>query len=373
MYTVYLCETVTGKNMGALECDVRSWTRELNGTDVATVVVPPGALTVATRDNIRLYSTPQRMTLVIEWSNPGDTVGIPVFSGPILTRSWADSLTLNAVGIRSIFNKRKALNWTLPYAAQVLSYTNMSLGSIAIALGQLVTNNATKPGSSLPINWPVPEVDADSTHTRNYYGYELKNVGDIWTDLTGVINGPDLDLQPVWADGSRSAINYNFRVGTDEQPQLFAAQQIVFDAAQPQSSVKSLTLLEDASLLTTQRWANGSGISGASLMSMATSSTLTSAGYPLLETEVDYATVIDQVTLDAHTAGDLVTFDTSTIQWGLTVDATLPPLFGSYATGDHARVRVANHLWIPDGDYPMRIVSMSGDNSTSVTLAIQGA
>ena len=365
VYTAFACETVTGKNMGPLDVTISGWSRELNGTDTATVVMSPGALTVANRDQVRLYTSPWRMSLVICWD------GTPMFAGPFVTRQWdKTATTFNAVGFRALFLKRKAHTWAAPFASQTISYTNTSLASIAQALAVVGTSH---PGGSLPIVYPATEVDSDPTHVRNYYGFELKNISDIWTLLTGVKNGPDIDFPPSWTDGTQTAIQWTMRLGTLAQPQLFQPQQVVFDASSPQSSVSNLTYVEDCSALTTTQWAAGAGTDVGILMSQNTSSLLVGNGYPLLEEETDYKTVTDQATLDTYTAGDLTLHSAPVVQWTLTVDALQPPVMSSYNIGDHARVRVSQHIWIPDGDYPMRILGVSGDSSTTLKLKVQSA
>jgi hypothetical protein len=372
-YTVYLCETVTGKNLGPLDSRVDSWHREINGTDTITVTLAPGALTTANRDWIRLTTTPARMSLVVEVAVDGSSVGIPLAAGPIWTREWdGKTLKLNASGIRSLLNRRKIHSWATPYAAQVASYTGMSLGTIAKRLVSQATD-PNKGGSALPIVLPSDTSDADPTHTRNYNGYELKNVGDMLTELTGVINGPDIDFQPVWSDSNRTSINWQMRVGTPSQPKLFNTASVVFDASSPGSSVQQLTYVEDGSVMATSQWATASGQDVSTLMSFTTSTAMTSLGYPLLEQQQDYRTVSDQATLDTHTSGDLALHTNPTTQWTLSVNSTLPPVLGSFQLGDYARVRVANHLWIPDGDYSMRIIAMDGDSSMTVNLGVQGA
>ena len=365
MYSAFACETVTGKNLGPLDVTVTAWSRELNGTDTATVVMSPGALTVANRDRVRLYTTPWRMTLVICWD------GVPMFAGPFVTRQWSSTATtFNAVGIRSVFQKRKAHTWATPYASQTLAYSGMSLSSIARSLAVVGMSHL---GGTLPIVLPSTEVDSDPTHVRNYAGFELKNISDIWGLLTGVNNGPDIDFPPSWTDASQTFIQWTMRTGTMAQPKLYAASQVVFDAAQPGSSVSELTYAEDGSQLTTAQWAAGAGTDVGILMSQTTSATLTSNGFPLLEEETDYKTVSDQATLDTYTAGDLALHSIPVVQWTLTVNALLPPVMSSFNIGDLARVRVANHIWIPDGDYPMRIMGTSGDSSTKLKLKVQGA
>lgn len=365
VYTAYACETVTGKNMGPLDVTVTGWARELNGTDTATVTMSPGALTVANRDRVRLYTTPWRMSLVVCWD------GVPMFSGPFVTRQWnVTSTTFNAVGIRSVFQKRKAHTWATPYASQTLAYSNMSLGGIAQALAVV---GMSHPGGTLPIVLPVSEVDTDPTHVRNYAGFELKNISDIWGLLTGVNNGPDVDFLPSWTDTTQQYIQWTMRTGTMAQPKLYAAAQVVFDASSPASSVSELTYAEDGSQLTTTEWAAGAGTDVGIVLSQASNTNLTGIGFPLLEEQIDYKTVSDQATLDTYTAGDLALHSVPVVQWTITVNALMPPVMSSYNIGDLARVRVANHIWIPDGDYPMRIVGMSGDSSTKLKLKVQGA
>jgi len=375
VYKTYVVETVTGLNLGPLDCRIGSWTRELNGTDAASVTVHPGALTVMNRDWIRLITQPPRMSLVIEWVDSFSSAII--FAGPIWARPWdGKNVQFNASGIRTLFNRRKALMWTLPYQNQVLSYSNMSLGSIAVSLVRDVAMAGSKAGASLPIVFPSTLVDSDPTHVRTYNGYALSNINQMLTELTNVANGPDIDFLPSWTDASKQYLQYTMRVGTNAQPKIMQAAPIAFDASAVQSSVKTLTMIEDAALMATTDWALGNGNGTGILTSMAQNTALTSAGWPLLEQETDYKTVADQPTLDAHTAGDLAAFSAPTVQFGMTVDSTKPPTLGPYTVGDNVLVRVANHVWIPDSPvagYPMRLVKMSGDSSTTVSLDVQNA
>lgn len=365
MYSIYACETVTGKNLGPLDATVSNWQRELNGTDTATITLAPGALTTGTRDQLRLYTTPWKMSLLICWN------GAPVWAGPVITRQWsAKATTINAAGIKNIFLRRKAHTWATPFASQSLAYSNMSLGTIAQTLVQL---GCSHPGGALPITYPATETSTDVTFARTYAGFELKNIADLLTELTGVINGPDIDFLPVWTDSTQTAMKWSMRIGTLAQPQMYSPNQVVFDAAQPGSSVSDLSYTEDASQLTTAAWSAGSGTDVGILMSQTVSSTLTSVGFPLLEEEIDHKTVAIQATLDAHSAGDLAAHATPIIQWSLTIDSTQPPALSSFNLGDQARVRIANHVWIPDGDYLMRIMGMSGNSSTKIVLNVQVA
>jgi hypothetical protein len=373
-YAAYLCETVTGNLLFPLDCNIKSWKRELTGADMATVELPPGAVTLANRDQLRLYTTPWRTLLVIEWINPGEIVGTPVYAGPIVTDGFDGKVvTLNASSIRAILAKRKLINWTGPYATQVTGWSNMSFGSIGVHVVQFVTSQA---GEALPILYPSIETDTDPTHVKNYNGYNLKTADSALTDLGGLINGPEFDFQPVWADVNRSAIRFQMRAGTTEQPKLSTPTTISFDATQPGSAVQKLTYLHDASQVVTRQWGNGSGTDVDTLMSTTTNTTLVNAGWPVLEGQKDYKSELNQTALDLAVAGDLAIGQAPIVQFGLDVDGSQAPVVGSYPLGANAMVNVRNHIWVPDSPaagYSMRVIAMSGDSSTKVTLAVQGA
>jgi hypothetical protein len=344
-FSLWACRTTTGQNFGRLDGTLTSWSRELNGADQAQVSIAPGAVTATTRDALRALTTGQLMSLIIDWN------GVIVWAGPILAA-------------------RKALTQTAPFPTQTLTYTGVSLATIASGLIQVATATA-KPGSSLPIVLPAAETDSDSAHQRTYNGFDVSSVSDLLANLTGVLGGPDIDFLPQWTDGTRSAFQWVLRAGTKAQPQLSSMIPVAFDATQPGSSVQSIDVTEDYSQLATTQWGKGSGSGTTTLVSMAQSTTLTGAGYPALERESDYTTVTTQAELDAHTAGDLATYSTPTVQWSLKVDGAATPALGSYFLGDTAKVNVRRHEWVPDGDYAMRILSIKGDGSNSQTLAMQ--
>jgi hypothetical protein len=373
MYTVFAVETVTGRNIGQIPCVIQNWARELNGTDNAQVIMYPaegmGGLNVKTRDYFRLITTRVRSSLVIDWD------GLVVYAGPIWNREYNDKsgspgLTLSSTGITSILAKRKVHTWATPYATEEISYAGQSLGATAINLVQVATSN-TKPGASLPFVLPTGETDTDPTVDQTYYGYSLTNVSDALAALTSSLNGPDIDFLPQWVDSSRQYLQYRMRVGTLEQPELFSPQSIAFDAAQPQASVQSIDEVEDSTLLATTQWGKGSGSDVDTLIAQAQSSQLVDDLWPLLEQETDYTSVLDLPTLQANVNADLAAQSGGTDQYTLYVDATRPPVLGSYLLGDQARVRFKGHVWVPDGETTMRIIEIQGDNSNTVQLDMQ--
>lgn len=368
-FTAYTCETVTGKVIARLDGDPANWRRELNGLDTAELVLGPGAVTPATRDWLRLITTPARTCLLIDYS------GTLIWGGPIWVRDWdGTALHLRATGVRSILTRRKAISsFTAPYITQLLQYTGLSLSAIAIRLVEVATA-AAKSGAPLPLVLPADtETDSDPTHARSYYGFELGNVSDLIDDLTAVAGGPDTDFVPSWVDSSHAQAQWTMRVGTRTAP-LLTGGPWSWDQSTPLSPVQELTYSEDATNLVTRQWGKGAGTDLDTLIGTASSGALIAAGYPLLEAEADYTAATTQGVLDGFVAGDLAAFGAPQIVWGVQVDGTSSPVLGQYALGDTAMLRVKDHPWIPDSPlagYSTRIVALEGAANPTVTVEVQ--
>lgn len=372
-FSLYACRTTTGQNLGRLPGVPQSWQRVLNSSEVAGASIPRGAIdpqtlgTTSVRDNVNAWTTPWLMTLVIDWN------GTIVWAGPISGRQPQTDLSISAVGLKTLFTRREAINWTTPYASQSLSYpSTISLGSIAAQLAATATD-PTKPGAVLPLVLPPQTADSNPANAATLYGYDLHSVSDVFDLLTSFAGGPDIDFAPQWTDANRSALQWVMRVGTPAAPKLMGATVQTFDATQPGSSVQSLTVQEDASKLTTAAWSKGSGTGTGTLMSLQSSQALTALGMPLLEQEIDHTEATTQAQLDALATGDLATNAGATVQWSMGVNAAGTPQLGTYQVGDAARVNVRRHWWIPDGEYGMRILGISGDGSNTVQLALQAS
>jgi hypothetical protein len=369
-FTVFACETVSGTNLGPLECSLGTWSRTMNGSDAVSVQLNRGTLTPSTRAYWRGMTEPDRMTLVVDWD------GVALAAGPIWNRPPnAGGVTVNAGGIRDLLTMRKVASRSSPYASQQFAFAGVSLGTIAAKLVQLATD-PTKPGATLPIVYPATESDTDPTHQKTYNGWDLPNVADMLANLTGLLGGPDIDFVPEWVDSNRSAIRWRMRVGTGAAPKLTSTNQLAWDYSTPESGVKDFTVGDDVSQRTDVAWSRGSGSETFTLIARAASTKWTDRGYPLHERETDYTTVEQQATLDAHAAGDLAAQLDPTVQYAMTVDALTDPQLGSYQLGDVASVRVADHWWLedsPTAGYGLRILGISGNASTDVKLTVQSA
>jgi hypothetical protein len=299
-------------------------------------------------------------------------------AGPIWAHSWDDDkgvLTVKAAGLRSLFDHRLVMgviaNGTAASTWET-TYSNLSLGTIAKRLIELAMSHTA---GNLPIVLPADEV---STHTRTYYGYEVPTVGDRLDQLMGVVDGPDIALEPrLTAD--RMGIEWVLRTGTEAQPLLFqAGPPWTWDMRVPHGGVGSLNVERDATGMASRAWVAGTGSQTSTLMEFADDSTLTSVGFPMLETVDKRGNVEDRATLLRWAQGDLAGSSRPWMSWKLRVQTNAPgsPKLGDWRMGDWARVWVSSShrylsLLLPAGFHDARIIQTSGGmgDFVDVTLA----
>lgn len=290
----------------------------------------------------------------------GDRV---VEAGPIWSRSEGDdgTLEIRALGLRSLWDHRLVLNHltsvTTPgaVAASSLSYAGVSLGTIA---KRLVQEALAHTGGSLPV---VFQADEAGSSVRTYPGFELASVGQRLQELSQVQGGPEIDFQPRLTP-DRTGIEWVMRTGTTAQPWLAqVGLDWMVDTTVPRGALGSLSVVEDASKVATRAWAKGSGTDEATLISRpAVATDRLDAGFPLLESAESYSSVVDQATVDAHAAGDLVANDRPMQTWKVTV--AVDSRVGAARPGDWWSIRVGDGRVLVDaGLYRSRMASMSGD------------
>lgn len=378
-FTVFACNTITGQNLGPVDCKINSWARVMNGSETAAFDLYADTLTglnPATRDWYRQITTPAQMTFVIDWD------GIPLWAGPVVNRqTTGPKVTINASGPLFILTRRKLADPANPTASY--TYTGQ-LGGIATQIVQFALNRT---GGHLPII--IPTIPGDTSNTYTYNGADLGTVSDLLSTLTGLENGPDIDFAPEWVDANRSGIQWRMRVGTTAAPRVTTPAEIAWDATAPRGGVADIQATDDISNMVTTDWAKGGTPPGVTtvdpitgdstttsppaLMSVTSSPTWTGQGWPLLDGETDYTNILDQVALDQHAAGDLTNYGQPTNQWTMTVNALADPRLGTYTVGDLPTVNIRNHFWIQDGLYTMRIVQIDGDDTPQVKVTMQGA
>lgn len=309
-------------------------------------------------------------------------------AGPIWSWAYADGsnvLTVGAQGLRSLFDHRLVMGLLADWpganpAAWTATYSGMSLGTIAKRLVSLAMSHT---GGNLPIVLPDDET---GSHTRTYYGYNLGRLGDYLDALMGVINGPDIALQPrLTAD--RMGIEWVLRTGTEADPLLHQhAGDWTWDSSVPRGGVGGISVTRDATALAERAWVSGSGTELSLLLRSATDEGLLDRGFPLMETTDARGTVEVAATADSWAAANLRGASRPTQAWTFEVAARpqtdsggpAGPQLGDYRPGDIARVWVpATHpllrLLLPQGFHRARLIRIDGGMGPMVKLTVQPA
>lgn len=300
----------------------------------------------------------------------------PVQAGPTWTHGFKDAerrLTVSGSGLNGIYGRRVVRRASGTPAAITrpdsdLTYTGLSLRGI---LRQLVADNHAQDGYALPIDLPGAEA---GTATRTYRGYELGLMWDRMMDLTGVLNGPEFDFAPVFANNGAN-IRWRLDIGTPLLGDQDTAATWDYGGALSEIDVD----VNGSNAPVTRVWAKGSGQDSAMLVGFAEDTTATSAGFPGLDfVDGDHTSVEVQQTLNDHARQDLKDLSAAQETWKCTVridglqsrGVDVSPRLGSWALGDAPLFGVSGHPWIPDGSYRKRILGFSQDETATLALKL---
>lgn len=315
------------------------WSKRLNdsGTLSGTWQLGPSEIR-----NAYLLTTPARSTIFVLRDSQ------PIWAGIIWTRSYdsvSQRLTIGCADFWSYFDHRKVLSAFNPVgqdvsyvAARQTSYTQIDQNQIARNLVQQA-QAASGPAGSAGNVWVTFDTTTSGTlRDRNYYGYELSNVGDMLRNLANVIDGPDM-LFDVQAKSSDFRPKVILRIGTPLLGQQGARN--VWDVG---GNVISYTWPSDGSRMATRAFAVGDGSEKGLLVGYKENVARYSAGWPLLETEKAYDTVTIPQTLFDHAAADVATARSPVVLPTLRVRGDMLPRLSDFSIGD------GGLLVIPPGD-----------------------
>lgn len=282
-----------------------------------------------------------------------------VAHGLIEGREWTEGAEVLRVSARgyggSVLANRLVIPASIPGRVQdaTLDFTNLSLGTI---VKRLIEETLARAGGTLPIVLPA---DVAGTSERHYPGFELGRVWERVQQISKVIDGPEVALEPRLTD-DRMGIELVLRTGTPTEPALFqAGQDWGIDMSVPRGDLGGLTVSEDGSAVVNTAWASGSGMDTALMLSSTSDDTAFDVGYPLLESVRSYSSVEVQATLDSHAEADVTENSRPWVTWKLRipVDGRL----GQYRNGDWWSVRVGrDHPYLEAGVYRARMASHNG-------------
>lgn len=233
--------------------------------------------------------------------------------------------------------------------------TRKSLQGIARAL---VEQAQAETYGNVPVILP-DEIAGENE--RAYRGIDLAPVGDRLRELTNVINGPDIRFTPRFTS-DRLGVEWVMEIGTPEQPMLFSPLEPVFNVGVARSSVSSLRARVNGTVLGSRAFSSGGKAVDQALAAVSVDSTLTDAGYPLLDVvDPPHHTATMQSTLQEYS--DALVRRARHPETTITFDHDLSrrPRLGSFQVGDFAKVRIHDDAYLEPGEHRLRIVSRSGD------------
>lgn len=377
-HRVFVASTTTGAIVADMPwTGVPRWDYRLNVAGGLTVTVPLGAVDRADLDEL---TTPWRWTWGYAW---GSHI---LQAGPVVTDRYADqqgppTIDVGCTGLWNIWNRRVLLNpsWAEgqnvadPAADRTL--TGLTLRTIA---KRLIQGDLSRTGHSLPV--ALPADDAPGTNERSYPGYDLAMVGERLSQLTQVINGPEVEFRPRFTSSARTAIEWEMRVGSPRLGQL--GYPHAWDYGQ---ALANVDYDRDGSNQTFGHFERGNGMERGLLSAYQDDKILVGLSqyaWPDLETVgMSSTSDTDTANLQAKADGYVATHSRPVITWSATVRIdgtngqgypTRSPSLDVIRAGDNATFHLEGHRRIADGTYTRRILgASSGPTLDTANLVLQ--
>lgn len=343
-----------------------NWSISLNNAETISITLKKASLPTQNRDQ---WLSPFWGGLLLMWNE------IPVFVGPILNRpsETFDEIQVDCGSVRNILADRLGIpelsDWT-KIAAATQGYSAITLATIA---KQIVENCQNKPGGALPISYPLPDVTApnDPDHVRNYQGFNLTNIGvdKLLQDLSNVHMGPDIMFRPRLLDSSRFTLD--MWTGTQYSPRIPQTKVCEWDTTAVNSDVVDLSIVSTGSYMTNRVYYAGSGTDAGTKIVMVEDLTSISSGYPLLETAYSDGTTDNTTVLTAQANSKLNMNKGMLREISFKVRADGFNRLGTFWPGDLVRIYTKGWVTLSDGAHDCRLLTMTGDSSQIVNLAMQ--
>lgn len=388
-WRTWLCDTMTG----LIDCPIKipsfSWTDEISdcslsvtrdkglSTDSATGITIPWsaipATTAAARE--RMVAT-YRRSIVLCWSEDNKSFGTPIVFGIIGERTDTRSDTsFDLISPWTFLGNRFALTEGTFGASDgstttsTLSYEGLSLRAIAANLIRVCT--AMKSGGALPIDFSYE--NETGTHDRTaYYGYNISNISckQLLTNLANVNGGPDMQLRPYLTDDGMH-VRLRFVAGSDSEPYL--AQSGILPSLTSFDGGGTLQEISVVTLGPSERiYATGSGSDEGTLCHLSEDLTLCEQAdpWPLVESTSSNSDWDTAALVQSHGDSVLAASHKPLIQITGKVNfgSQGVPAPGTFWPGEVMSIYISDFSSLPDGEYVLRLMEISGDQSNTATL-----
>lgn len=379
MWRMHTCDVMTGELRRPIDIPSASWSLSISDASLSTtrdkgtgegeassITVPWTEVWGSTARERARELTAGKRGIVLGWEEGGTFR--PVVFGAIgqrtdtaLDTSFSLDSVMTLLSSRYVVEEGHFVKGGAP-----LHLSGLSLRAIAANVGWYATEG--KPGGSLPIDWG--DFYERGGHQRAFWPWNVSNLSaaDVLEKIANVEGGPDITFRPYMADAHH--VRLRMVAGSDADP--YVGQDSVrrlqwFHGA---GSVHSLTV---AHLGPVERvYATGAGTEDEKGVCLAEDLTYCrqSDPWPIVEECVSYTDSDNHSLLEGHARGRLRADWWPLCQVTCTVDLADPqvPRIGEVWPGDAMTLAVEGFPTMPDGEYHVRLMEMSGDLGTLVTL-----
>lgn len=367
MWTAYLFQVRTGAIGPRVNFKDLTWSISLNDIESCSIDVSKADLPPL---NLNYWLDPWWAGILIMWH---DT---PIFAGPITSRPAESFSTIRveARGIRALLERRYTIIETtnmLDLSRSKVRHTAKDYGTVAQKIVQFALS---KPGGSLPIVYPYPELSAtdDRDHDLVYSGYEgdAVNCNSILTELSQKANGPDIMFIPKLVDGN--SLVWEMRHGNEADPTIPQKTSPVWDTTAANGQVTDLDIVTTGTYQANRVYVTGDGSNETTLMSVTTDSTPLANGYPLLESFKALGSVVrhPEPALSGAKAALKANAEALT-EIQLTIRADGEHRLGSFWPGDEVQLITKGWLSLKDGTHRLRLLNINGSTDGNVRMSLQ--
>lgn len=377
-WSTFIFDTMTGQRNLEIDLPKFSWDMTVSDSSLATVKdkgtgseggsgisVPWSALPISAASARDKLLASYRKSMVILWN------GKPVVAGLIgcrtdtyLDTSFSLLSPWDLLGNRIMIHEGAFGTADGSTTRTDYTFSNLSLRAIGSQIVQACTNS--KSGGTLPVDYPY--LDETGTHERTYYGYDVSNTSgkNLLTNLSNVEDGPDFQFRPYMLDENH--LRYSF-LGGDP----YLKNDDLIPTVSCYAGGGTLQNVEVTWLGPTQRvYSTGSGSDYAMLCHLSENLTLCNREEPWPLIESVLADSSDSTTAalteeygDAYLSANLYPVCQIKGDLDLTTSTVQPGIFWP---GQNVYLQLNDYPTLPDGTYTLRVMEMSGDESSKATV-----
>lgn len=384
-WRTYLADTITGLIAEPIDIPSFGWSVEVSNCSLSTtrdkgtgegeassITVPWSAVPGSTSEAVASAVSSSRRALVLCWHEDGTDVA--VVAGAIGQRT--DTQLDTSFSLDS-FNTLLSSRICIAEGAfgtdegstskGQTRYEKMSLRGIAANVGYMCTE--LKPGGSLPIDWQY--LDEAGGHERTYMAYNAGNLScsDIWTKISNVIGGPDIQLRPYITDDG-SHFRMRFEAGSDADVYLGNGHVHRLSCFPGGGTLEEVSVAHLGPV--SRVYATGAGSEDAQLCHLSEDLTLqrTADPWPLVEEAWGSSDDEKDYLLRDHADARLAAERLPVMQLSGYIDLGDPaaPRPGTIWPGEEVEVAIDGFPTLPDGIYRLRLMRMEGDEGNRVKL-----